>query len=558
MQNKSPQVDHWAVFDDGRLLFRLPFRVAIVSPDRHLHLDFSRDMVATRQTVLYTPENRPEFRPGILNITGDGKTLLDVNSNYVRVWNLDRAPAPRASLQGWVVATSPDGRLKVEQIHTERPDSLGDFSTHLVGGDLLVKDAATDQLLHRIAVPEGTSGVFPHFAAGSQRLLVQYNDRRTSKKALPAPKGQGADGSPGPKRGGGFGSQTQLITWKLYDTEKWSVVAQGECQGLIGPGFSPYLSLSAAGRWLVEGKGGDSDVIVRDTFTGQVTCEVHLPEGAAVGAYKFDPTDERLAIVTVPNRLAKAWTTSGFGTTQAKPAAPGMFDLRACSIRRRASPFGCGPRSLNAPTLGKRAAAAASAGLEAGLCFICISVRAGESSSASMTARKTFRVCGSGRRRPGKSSRPSPPRLSRSRPDRKGSLTIRQMVVDRGGRRVAVIDGDEVRVWDLETGTLLTTLRGHDSPVSAVCLNTDGTRLFALHAEHRMAERGRVRLSVWDLETARVVFTIQPPDFVLFDRTSRASGTSMSSNDTLEFEADRLSMRRHPVDYTFDGTPVKP
>ena len=72
------------------------------------------------------------------------------------------------------------------------------------------------------------------------------------------------------------------------------------------------------------------------------------------------------------------------------------------------------------------------------------------------------------------------------------------MTLDRDGHRVAVISGGEVRIWDLEAGELVATLRGHDSPVSAVALSPDGTRLFALHGENRSSERVRVRVSVWD------------------------------------------------------------
>ena len=145
---------------------------------------------------------------------------------------------PRPSLQGWVQATSPDGRLKVEQIRIEGPADGGlHLTPYTVGGDLLVKDAATDEVRHRIAVPDGA---WAQFAAGSQRLLVQYRGKRTSPETPPTPKG----------------TQRDWLTWELYDTDKWRLVASGEwLRPLADPGRPYSLVLSPAGRWCVQGGG---------------------------------------------------------------------------------------------------------------------------------------------------------------------------------------------------------------------------------------------------------------------------------------------------------------
>ena len=132
------------------------------------------------------------------------------------------------------------------------------------------------------------------------------------------------------------------------------------------------------------------------------------------------------------------------------------------------------------------------------------------------------------------------------------------MTLDRDGRRVAGISGGALRGRALDTGDRVATLRGHDSPVSAVALSEDGTRLFALHGENSVGERTRVRVSVWDLKTAHLVFTLQPPDAILLGRVERVQSGSVSGSGDIEFKDGRLSVSLYPAEYTFDGRPVQP
>ena len=214
----------------------------------------------------------------------------------------------------------PDGRLKVERIQISRPD---DEERHLRGstrvGDLLIKDAATDELRHRIAVPEGTYYTSFNFTAGSRRLLVQFVDLGNNIKSKTSPRRKNETGPP-----------SDWLTWELYDTGTWEVVARGELQSqeqrLFGP---PRLTVSPGGRWIVMGGRGDKELIVRDGLTNRITCKMEAPEGSAIGEILFDPAHERLAVATVPTPLAVSLVVRrGGGRSVATPAAPGPFDLQ--------------------------------------------------------------------------------------------------------------------------------------------------------------------------------------------------------------------------------------
>jgi hypothetical protein len=65
-------------------------------------------------------------------------------------------------------------------------------------------------------------------------------------------------------------------------------------------------------------------------------------------------------------------------------------------------------------------------------------------------------------------------------------------------------------------------------------------------------------VGVWDLETARLVFTVQPPDQFVLSRTQLGKGVTRVGRAEFEFRDGRLSVRRSSTAYTFDGTPLKP
>jgi serine/threonine protein kinase len=527
--NLPPHQERWTVFDDGRLVFNLPYGLAVVSPTRtRLNPNYD-DSVSTRQTVLYG-----RTRQWPVQLADEGKTLVGLGPSEVRVWTLEGESAPRSDLQ--VIATSPDGRLRVEGRgrSTAPPDPNIAPHPQPVQEDLLVKDAATGQILYRIPVPRGTVDSWAQFAGGSKRLLVQFHN--PNGRALP---------------------------WKLYDTDKGSVVAEG--QWPLPSERLARLVVSPGGRWIVQGGRGDSELIVRDALTGDVTCKFHAPEGAAVGAFQFDPAAERLAVTTVPKSLAVAWVRGdrggrgggGGGWTAAKPAAPGPFDIHLlnpatgetvwaqkgvdeCTDMRGSVPqfypmfhllFSTngrllvgyfGPKQTFQVWVGRAATGDRERTLAA----------APESNTAGF---ERSRSAGFG------SSGPAP-----------------RVVTDRDRRRVAVFGGGEVRVWDLDGGALVATVRGHDSPLSEIALNPEGTRLFTLYAAPRAEERGRMRVGVWDLETTRLVFTVQPPDPVLLSRLDRASGITRIGGNWLGFRDGQLSVHQDPLNCTFDGRPVKP
>jgi eukaryotic-like serine/threonine-protein kinase len=87
---------------------------------------------------------------------------------------------------------------------------------------------------------------------------------------------------------------------------------------------------------------------------------------------------------------------------------------------------------------------------------------------------------------------------------------VRSVVFSPDGRRLysahAAVDGPDGRgvigVWDVATGKLLSTLRGHTQPVGALALARDGGLLASGTGDWRMPGRS-AELWVWDLNTER-------------------------------------------------------
>ena len=82
------------------------------------------------------------------------------------------------------------------------------------------------------------------------------------------------------------------------------------------------------------------------------------------------------------------------------------------------------------------------------------------------------------------------------------------MAVTADGKRAVSASWDKtLKVWDLETGRALRTLRGHSDSVTGVAVTADGKRAVSASWDKT--------LKVWDLETGRAVRTLEGhSDFV--------------------------------------------
>ena len=77
---------------------------------------------------------------------------------------------------------------------------------------------------------------------------------------------------------------------------------------------------------------------------------------------------------------------------------------------------------------------------------------------------------------------------------------VRAVAVTGDGRRAVSGSLDKtLKVWDLETGAELHILKGHTDWVSAVAVTPDGQRAISASNDHT--------LKVWDLESGKVVAT---------------------------------------------------
>lgn len=81
----------------------------------------------------------------------------------------------------------------------------------------------------------------------------------------------------------------------------------------------------------------------------------------------------------------------------------------------------------------------------------------------------------------------------------------RSLAFSPDGRRLATGAGDNVIVWDAETGKLLLTLKGHRSDVNSVAFSPDSTRLVS--ASGYLPEPGEVK--VWDVATGKELLTLK-------------------------------------------------
>jgi WD40 repeat protein len=297
------------------------------------------------------------------------------------------------------------------------------------------------------------------------------------------------------------------------------------------PGASP------AGRWLVDTTAAGSKdptgagFSVRSARTGAVTCRTTLP----VLSYAFDPTEDRLALVT--GRLS---TDAAAGPGASAPVLGWLgvrvYDLtsgRAVWDRPQLDRFDPDGTVLrrNPPQFDPLQALFSPDGRRVLIRY--------------PGTRRESRVW-VGRAEDGQTERtlvgPNPDLYSP--PVFSGPQWVS---VDRSGRSIAVACGPEVRVWDLETGALTGTFRGHDSDVNATVFSNDGTRLMTANS-HPQA-----RVHVWDLATGRLLITLDPPPADPDDRLRSLYDPIRA----MEFRDDVLILRYARRTHTFDGTPVK-
>ena len=85
-----------------------------------------------------------------------------------------------------------------------------------------------------------------------------------------------------------------------------------------------------------------------------------------------------------------------------------------------------------------------------------------------------------------------------------------------GRRAISGSHDDTLRVWDLESGECLKTLKGHTSAVTSVSLSADGRRAISGSWDNT--------LRVWDLESGECLWVMKELGF-------SSLGTSVSGRD---------------------------
>ncbi len=530
-----------AVADDGRLAFSRSHGVAVLAPTRTMGGP-SGPTAATRRTLLYHPFGTDGT---VVWFAPDGNTVVRTDgAGDVWTWQTARQTEPAIGLRpdgprgsdpprgptapGMIwrrLGHSPDGLLSVFMLVSGR-------SRFSESGEVIVTDAATGEPRHRIALPEGATYPEAEFLVGAQRLLVQS---RTSV-------------TPG-SRPSVLMNQTSRLSWELYDTGNWQRLAHGERAGPMKTGragpFTDVLRPVPGGRWLVEGGAEARELVVREALTGRVTCALHVPEGTLIGDVQFSPSADRIAVTTVPAQVATDRTSTS-PLNQRSPAS-GPFDLVMLDTE-------------SGDTLWKHTGVDQFMATERNVVrfnplFQLLFDSNGRLLVQYRSAPGEYRVW-VGKAADGKYERtlvvPAP--TARSAVQRSGPQEVRRMTLDRDGRRIAVVGDREVRVWELESGAPVATLRGHATFITAVELTPDGSRLFAVYGREPSDGPYEVHLGVWDLATGRSVLAIRPPPPVVGGQR----GFRLNDGAPVEFHEGILTVPSSGFKYALDGNPVKP
>ncbi len=493
-----------AVSDDGRIAFTQSNTLTILSRETLPPTGPFREEEVTRQKIFYHRDSYmfpKQFSP-------DSRTLLtaDRSSGIVREWDAipevlnDHTPGPSMM--------SSDSRFAIEFLVTEP----GGFAGPSVR-DLILKNAKTGKEVGRI--PGQGAILFPSFVAGSQRLLVTsivYG------------------------KGFGLGPSAQA-KWTLYDTDGLRQIATGEPSagsmvfGVAGPE-------APGGRWLIEGVG-QGEFIVRDPMTGNPTCRVKAPENGVVAGFAFNRAEDRVVVVTstqgapVPGTLTSSGSLSVWMCDPASGAAIwDRKDLDNCIAPERQGGF-----------FGSRG-----------------SVPIVWSPDEQRLLVRYQATQTEGRVWVGQSTSGTPERTLAGPADAKNQSGPRSVIawmsLDPSGRRVAVSGGKEVRIWDLDLGSLIATLRDFDGVASETIFNSDSSRLFTLDNPLFTGPRtGRgSRIVVWDVVTGRLLLVLQPPPLVL---SGGGDGGFISSERNLQYQDGKLTQTTFRELRVFDGNPVK-
>jgi WD40 repeat protein len=97
------------------------------------------------------------------------------------------------------------------------------------------------------------------------------------------------------------------------------------------------------------------------------------------------------------------------------------------------------------------------------------------------------------------------------------------------GKRLASSDGGGVKVWDVQTGEEIFTIKGHKGEVSSVAFSPDGKRLAS--ANNLPGQQGEVK--VWDTQTGQELLSLKGGGRVVFSPDGKRLASNSGRGDAL-------------------------